>query len=124
MVLALIDTGAMANLISQELVAKHQITTVSRDPIRCFGFDGSAGSGGVIDREWVGNLLATSSSSGLIKLPARLGVTSIHGQDVILGLPWLKSVGASAICNKNGVYLAIDGVVIASMTDSCLSVVS
>lgn len=123
-VMALIDTGSMANLISQELINTHNIPVLDRPPMRCFGFDGSAGTSGVIDKRWCGDLVAIASDSSKIRLSADLGVTRIHGQDIILGLPWMQSSKASAICHESGFYLAIDGVAVTAITLAPLSVIS
>ncbi|KAA1101484.1 hypothetical protein PGT21_022218 [Puccinia graminis f. sp. tritici] len=49
----LIDTGSMANFISDRFVAKHGLPTHNRQkPIKCVGFDGSSGVGGIVTKDW------------------------------------------------------------------------
>lgn len=112
----------MRVLRQTDFIMRHKIPVVDRPPMRCFGFDGSAGSSGIVDKKWYGKLVAVSNKSTRVELTAELGVTNIHGQDIILGLPWMQSSKASAICHEKGFYLAIDGVAVAAMTLSPLSV--
>jgi hypothetical protein len=51
----LVDTGAMANFISEKFVRPHDLALRPRkSPIRCVGFDGRKGVGGLVTQDWAG----------------------------------------------------------------------
>ncbi|KAA1091017.1 hypothetical protein PGT21_050238 [Puccinia graminis f. sp. tritici] len=93
----LIDTGSMANFISDRFVSRHHLETQARkNPIRCVGFDGSSGVGGMVTRDWSGEIVVSSTDSQPINLPCSFGVTRLGSVDAIFGLPWLDSQSWSA----------------------------
>ncbi|KAA1124724.1 hypothetical protein PGTUg99_032814 [Puccinia graminis f. sp. tritici] len=93
----LIDTGSMANFVSDRFVAKHRLPTHNRQkPIKCVGFDGSSGVGGMVTKDWSGEIVMSLMDAQPITLPCSFGVTRLGSVDAIFGLPWLDSQSWSA----------------------------
>ncbi|PLW50811.1 hypothetical protein PCANC_14322 [Puccinia coronata f. sp. avenae] len=72
----LVDTGAMANFISEEFVRRHDLPLRTRKfPVRCVGFDGREGVGGLVTQDWAGIIRLSSLDSKPIPLGSSFGVT-------------------------------------------------
>ncbi|PLW27485.1 hypothetical protein PCASD_23089 [Puccinia coronata f. sp. avenae] len=90
----LVDTGAMANFINSEFVRRHDLTLCQRKvPIRCVGFDGREGVGGVVTEDWAGKIQLSTVNSKPFSLNGSFGVTRLGSVDAIFGLPWLDQQG-------------------------------
>ncbi|KAA1084441.1 hypothetical protein PGT21_027987 [Puccinia graminis f. sp. tritici] len=86
----LIDTGSMANFISDRFVKANGLPTQDRlTPIRCVGFDGSGGVGGLVTKDWSGDITVSLVESTPVPLKCSFGVTRLGSVDAIFGLPWL-----------------------------------
>ncbi|KAH9441395.1 hypothetical protein Pst134EB_030060 [Puccinia striiformis f. sp. tritici] len=99
----LVDTGAMANFINKKFVEDHQLSTrLRKTPIRCVGFDGNKGVGGMVTHDWAGRIhLASVNTSTSVPFPGSFGVTCLGSVDAMFGLPWLdhqtwKASGSSS----------------------------
>jgi len=93
----LVDTGSMANFVNEGFVRKHDFKTRQRrTPIRCVGFDGKEGVGGLVTQDWVGVIHVSSVDAVSVPLPCSFGVTRLGSVDAIFGLPWLDRQGWTA----------------------------
>ncbi|PLW30877.1 hypothetical protein PCANC_20109 [Puccinia coronata f. sp. avenae] len=99
----LVDTGAMANFVSEEFVRRHDLQLRQRkNPIRCVGFDGREGVGGLVTQDWVGVVHLSSLDAKPVPLASSFGVTRLGSIDAIFGLPWLDRQGWVASGSKTG----------------------
>ncbi|PLW40620.1 hypothetical protein PCANC_13025 [Puccinia coronata f. sp. avenae] len=99
----LVDTGAMANFVSEEFVRRHDLQLRQRkNPIRCVGFDGREGVGGLVTQDWVGVVHLSSLDAKPVPLASLFGVTRLGSIDAIFGLPWLDQQGWVASGSKTG----------------------
>ncbi|PLW05271.1 hypothetical protein PCANC_28921, partial [Puccinia coronata f. sp. avenae] len=90
----LVDTGSMANFVNEGFVRKHNLCTRQRKaPIRCVGFDGRKGVGGLVMQDWVGMIHLFSIDLQLVPVPSSFGITWLGLVDAIFGLPWLDQQG-------------------------------
>ncbi|KAA1088259.1 hypothetical protein PGTUg99_029809 [Puccinia graminis f. sp. tritici] len=90
----LIDTGSMANFISDRFVAMNNLPTHDRrTPIWCVGFDGSAGVGGMVTKDWSGDITVSSVDSKPIPIKCSFGVTRLDSVDTIFGLQAVEGAG-------------------------------
>ncbi|PLW27912.1 hypothetical protein PCANC_25391 [Puccinia coronata f. sp. avenae] len=90
----LVDTGSMANFVNKGFVRKHNLCTRQRKaPIRCVGFDGRKGVGGLVMQDWVGMIHLFSIDLQLVPVPSSFGITWLGLVDAIFGLPWLDQQG-------------------------------
>ncbi|KAA1063792.1 hypothetical protein PGT21_050060 [Puccinia graminis f. sp. tritici] len=105
----LIDTGSMANFISDKFVQDNDLPTHNRStPIRCVGFDGSGGVGGMVTKDWSGDITVSSVELKPVSLKCSFGVTRLGSVDAIFGLPWLDWQSWSASGSvQNGHYLTL-----------------
>ena len=83
---ALIDSGAQGQFIDQDFVQKHQIKTrETKTPIKTRNADGTMNQHGDIQEyTWIKAII------GGKEMEIQLWVTKLGGQNIILGLPWLK----------------------------------
>jgi len=87
----------MANFVNEGFVRKHDFKTRQRrTPIRCVGFDGKEGVGGLVTQDWVGVIHVSSVDAVSVPLPCSFGVTRLGSVDAIFGLPWLDRQGWTA----------------------------
>ncbi|KAA1086247.1 hypothetical protein PGTUg99_013747 [Puccinia graminis f. sp. tritici] len=57
----LVDTGAMANFVNESFIRQHNLKIRPRNnPIRCVGFDGREGVGGLVTQDWAGMIQLSS----------------------------------------------------------------
>ncbi|PLW53245.1 hypothetical protein PCANC_07506 [Puccinia coronata f. sp. avenae] len=99
----LVDTGAMANFISDEFVRRHNLPLWSqKNPIQCVGFDGKEGVGGLVTQDWVGVIRLSTTDSKPVTLGSSFGVTRLGSINVIFGLPWLDRQGWIASGSMKG----------------------
>ncbi|PLW14564.1 hypothetical protein PCANC_15728 [Puccinia coronata f. sp. avenae] len=99
----LVDTGSMANFINKGFIRKHDLKTRQRKhPIRCVGFDGRKGVGGLVTQDWAGSIQLSSIDSKPVPLSASFGITRLGSVDAIFGLPWLDRQGWIASGSKKG----------------------
>ncbi|KAA1085761.1 hypothetical protein PGT21_018600 [Puccinia graminis f. sp. tritici] len=90
----LVDTGAMANFVNESFVRQHGLKIRDRTtPIRCVGFDGREGVGGLVTRDWAGMIQLSSIDSKPFTLQSSFGITRLGSVDAIFGLPWLDRQG-------------------------------
>ncbi|KAA1115056.1 hypothetical protein PGT21_030475 [Puccinia graminis f. sp. tritici] len=93
----LIDTGSMANFISSDFVQRNGLSTHKRQtPIRCVGFDGQGGIGGIVTKDWSGDIVVSSVDAEPVSLKCSFGVTKLGSVNAIFGLPWLDGQSWSA----------------------------
>ncbi|KAH9450902.1 hypothetical protein Pst134EB_018411 [Puccinia striiformis f. sp. tritici] len=87
----LVDTGAMANFISKKFIDDNLLRTrLRKNPIRCVGFDGNEGVGGLVTDDWVGRIhISSVDATSSVPFPSSFGVTCLGSVDAIFGLPWL-----------------------------------
>ncbi|PLW31237.1 hypothetical protein PCANC_23122 [Puccinia coronata f. sp. avenae] len=72
----LVDTGSMANFINKGFVQKHHLQTQQqKHPVRCVGFDGREGLGGLVTQDWAGVIQLSSINSQPVLLQASFGIT-------------------------------------------------
>ncbi|KAA1071645.1 hypothetical protein PGT21_013926 [Puccinia graminis f. sp. tritici] len=90
----LVDTGAMANFVNESFVRQHDLKIRPRTtPIRCVGFDGREGFGGLVTQDWAGMIQLSSINSNPFTLQSSFGITRLGSVDAIFGLPWLDRQG-------------------------------
>ncbi|KAA1108748.1 hypothetical protein PGT21_023962 [Puccinia graminis f. sp. tritici] len=91
----LADTGAMANFVNESFIRKHDLPLRSRKkPIRCVGFAGSEGVGGIVKQDWPAGVIQLNTlSSKPFPLGCSFGVTRLGSINAIFGLPWLDKQG-------------------------------
>ncbi|KAA1101553.1 hypothetical protein PGT21_024223 [Puccinia graminis f. sp. tritici] len=90
----LVDTGAMANFVNESFVRQHGLKIRDRNtPIRCVGFDGREGVGGLVTQDWVGMIQLSSIDAKPFTLQSSFGITRLGSVDAIFGLPWLDRQG-------------------------------
>ncbi|KAA1079355.1 hypothetical protein PGT21_009054 [Puccinia graminis f. sp. tritici] len=90
----LVDTGAMANFVNESFVRKYGLKVRDRTtPIRCVGFDGREGVGGLVTQDWAGMIQLSSIDSKPFTLQSSFGITRLGSVDAIFGLPWLDRQG-------------------------------
>lgn len=108
---ALLDTGAQGCFVDKAFATAHHLSLSEKlRPVTCVSFDGSPGVGGLITKEWTGDLRFGSHD---LLFPVLLGVTNLGHHQMILGLPWLDSVGAVLRCGPGGWFLEVDGLLVA-----------
>lgn len=108
---ALVDMGAQGCFLNSSFSAAHPFILTDKEiPVDCVAFDGSPGVGGLVTREWVGEACLGDSNECF---PLTLSVTNIGHHQVILGLPWLDSVGARLQCGTKNRVLEIGGILVA-----------
>ena len=84
----------MANFINEGFVRRHDLKLRQRQhPIRCVGFDGKEGVGGLVTQDWAGIIHVSFVDATLVPLPSSFGVTQLGSVDTIFGLPWLDKQG-------------------------------
>ncbi|KAI7951025.1 hypothetical protein MJO29_009699 [Puccinia striiformis f. sp. tritici] len=107
----LVDTGAMANFVNKRFVDENQLLTrLRKTPIRCIGFDGNEGVGGLVTHDWVGRIHVSSvDSATTIPFPSSFGVTCLGSVDAIFGLPWLDRQTWTASGSSSGGHRFILG---------------
>ncbi|KAH9459172.1 hypothetical protein Pst134EA_033023 [Puccinia striiformis f. sp. tritici] len=100
----LVDTGAMANFVSKRFIEENQLPTrLRKNPIRCIGFDGNEGVGGMVTHDWVGRIhVASVNSTTTVPFPSSFGVTCLGSVDAIFGLPWLDQQTWTASGSSSG----------------------
>ncbi|KAA1129112.1 hypothetical protein PGTUg99_029840 [Puccinia graminis f. sp. tritici] len=99
----LADTGAMANFVNESFIRKHDLPLRSRKkPLRCVGFAGSEGVGGIVTHDWAGVIQLNTLSSKPFPLGCSFGVTRLGSIDAIFGLPWLDKQGWIAFGSLKG----------------------
>lgn len=85
---AMIDSGATALFLDHPFVKKHRITTFPlRNPINLLNIDGSPNTGGSIT-----HFSRLKLTTGPHEAWTDFLVADLGGEDVILGLPWLRQV--------------------------------
>jgi hypothetical protein len=85
----LVDTGAMANFVNESFVRQHDLKIRPRNtPIRCVGFDGREGVGGLVTQDWAGMIQLSTIDSKPFTLQSSFGITRLGSVDAIFGLPW------------------------------------
>ncbi|KAA1070417.1 hypothetical protein PGT21_011858 [Puccinia graminis f. sp. tritici] len=90
----LVDTGAMANFVNESFVRQHDLKIRPRNtPIRCVGFDGREGVGGLVTQDWAGMIQLSTIDSKPFTLQSSFGITRLGSVDAIFGLPWLDRQG-------------------------------
>ncbi|PLW13162.1 hypothetical protein PCANC_18628 [Puccinia coronata f. sp. avenae] len=90
----LVNTGLMANFVNEGFIRKHDLRTQQqKSPIRCVGFDGRKGVGGLVTQDWVGMIQLSSIDSTPVLVPSSFGITRLGSVDAIFGLPWLDRQG-------------------------------
>ncbi|KAH9455985.1 hypothetical protein Pst134EB_012209 [Puccinia striiformis f. sp. tritici] len=87
----LVDAGAMANFVNKRFINKNHLSTrLRKNPIRCIGFDGNEGVGGLVTHDWVGRIhVSLVDSATAIPFPSSFCVTCLGLVDAIFSLPWL-----------------------------------
>ncbi|KAA1078166.1 hypothetical protein PGT21_029862 [Puccinia graminis f. sp. tritici] len=99
----LVDTGAMANFVNESFVRQHDLKIRPRNtPIRCVGFDGREGVGGLVTQDWAGMIQLSSVDAKPFTLQSLFGITRLGSVDAIFGLPWLDRQGWVASGSLNG----------------------
>ncbi|KAI7967522.1 hypothetical protein MJO29_000799 [Puccinia striiformis f. sp. tritici] len=100
----LVDTGAMANFINKKFITDHQLPMrLRKTPIRCIGFDGNEGIGGMVTHDWAGRIhVSSTDSSTSVPFPSSFGVTCLGNVDAIFGLPWLNRQSWTASGSSSG----------------------
>ncbi|KAA1090535.1 hypothetical protein PGT21_004540 [Puccinia graminis f. sp. tritici] len=99
----LVDTGAMANFVNESFVRQHDLKIRPRNtPIRCVGFDGREGVGGLVTQDWAGMIQLSSVDAKPFTLQSSFGITRLGSVDAIFGLPWLDRQGWVASGSLNG----------------------
>ncbi|KAA1077836.1 hypothetical protein PGT21_021690 [Puccinia graminis f. sp. tritici] len=99
----LVDTGAMANFVNEHFVRQHDLKIRPRNtPIRCVGFDGREGVGGLVTQDWAGMIQLSSVDAKPFTLQSSFGITRLGSVDAIFGLPWLDRQGWVASGSLNG----------------------
>ncbi|KAA1067419.1 hypothetical protein PGT21_004710 [Puccinia graminis f. sp. tritici] len=99
----LVDTGAMANFVNKSFVRQHDLKIRPRNtPIRCVGFDGREGVGGLVTQDWAGMIQLSSVDAKPFTLQSSFGITRLGSVDTIFGLPWLDRQGWVASGSLNG----------------------
>lgn len=108
---ALLDTGAQGCFMDHGFAKSHcMVLSEKARPVTCVSFDGSPGIGGLITQEWTGDLRFGSHDLSFL---VSLSVTNLCHHQVILGLPWLDSIGAVLRCGPEGRFLEVDGCTVA-----------
>ena len=83
----LLDTGADIVLIHQKFVNQHQLSTVRLPrPLNLTNADGSANKAGQVTHRVEGNFIIKGTS-----LPTHWYVADIGKEDIIFGVPWVRS---------------------------------
>ncbi|KAA1134620.1 hypothetical protein PGTUg99_007694 [Puccinia graminis f. sp. tritici] len=99
----LVDTGAMANFVNESFIRQHDLKIRPRNnPIRCVGFDGREGVGGLVTQDWAGMNQLSSVDAKPFTLQSSFGITRLGSVDTIFGLPWLDRQGWVASGSLNG----------------------
>lgn len=99
----LIDTGAMANFVNESFIRQHDLRLRQRSsPVRCVGFDGREGVGGLVTQDWVGVIQLSTVDLKPFPLQSSFGVTRLGSVDAIFGLPWLDRQGWVASGSQRG----------------------
>ena len=84
---AMVDSGATALFLDKEFVRKHKIPTfLMKKPLPIYNIDGTENRAGKIERCASLRLTVDQMSEWMDFL-----VTDLGGEDVILGLPWLRA---------------------------------
>ena len=85
---AMVDSGATALFLGKEFVERNHILTFPlRQPIDVFNIDGTPNQAGRIERFARLGLAVDGQESWTDFL-----ITDLGGEDIILGLPWLRTV--------------------------------
>jgi hypothetical protein len=99
----LVDTGSMANFVNKGFIRKHDLRTwQQKSPIRCVGFDGCKGVGGLVTQGWVGMIQLSSINSTPVPVPSSFDITPLGSVDAIFGLLWLDRQGWVALGSIKG----------------------
>ncbi|KAA1067789.1 hypothetical protein PGT21_017010 [Puccinia graminis f. sp. tritici] len=90
----LVDTGAMSNFVNESFVRQHNLKIRPRNtPIRCVGFNGREGVGGLVTQDWAGMIQLSLIDSKPFTLQSSFGITRLGSVNAIFGLPWLDRQG-------------------------------
>lgn len=105
---ALVDSGAMANLMDERFTRENDLRLFQRKvPIQCIGFQGRREVGGLITQGWSGRVQLTDTQQNPFDLKCSFGITRLGSVDAILGKPWLDQQGWTVSGNQEGHSLSI-----------------